>query len=105
MGEGTAQGRPRSALDLIIAATAEADCCVMAAMNEREFAEDRGDQPGGRIGIAIEWSVTGIHHGYRAGAMVIAATTAADGCVVATRNGRDFEGVEVVKPGEVSNLI
>jgi len=37
MAEGTAAGRPRSALDMIIAATAEANDCVVATDNERDF--------------------------------------------------------------------
>ncbi len=38
MAEGTAMGRPRSALDMIIAAIAEANNCVVATDNERDFA-------------------------------------------------------------------
>src|SRR5487761_680959 len=38
MAEGTAMGRPRSALDMIIAAVAEANDCVVATDNERDFA-------------------------------------------------------------------
>ena len=38
MAEGTAKGRPRSALDMIIAATAEANDCVVATDNEKDFA-------------------------------------------------------------------
>jgi toxin FitB len=37
MAEGTAAGRPRSALDMIIAATAEANGCIVATGNERHF--------------------------------------------------------------------
>lgn len=37
MAEGTAAGRPRSALDMIIAATAEANGCVVATGNDRHF--------------------------------------------------------------------
>ncbi len=37
MAEGTAAGRPRSALDMIIAAVAEANDCVVATDNERDF--------------------------------------------------------------------
>lgn len=37
MAEGTATGRPRSALDMIIAAVAEANDCVVATDNERDF--------------------------------------------------------------------
>lgn len=38
MAEGTAVGRPRSALDTIIAAVAEANDCVVVTDNERDFA-------------------------------------------------------------------
>jgi toxin FitB len=38
MAEGTAAGRPRSALDTIIAAVAEANNCVVVTDNERDFA-------------------------------------------------------------------
>ena len=37
MAEGKAQGRPRSALDMILAAVAEANDCVMVTDNERDF--------------------------------------------------------------------
>lgn len=37
MAEGTAKARPRSALDMIIAATAEANDCLMVADNEKDF--------------------------------------------------------------------
>lgn len=37
MADGTAKGRPRSALDMIIAATAEANDCVVASDNEKDF--------------------------------------------------------------------
>ncbi|MCY4406152.1 MAG: type II toxin-antitoxin system VapC family toxin [Rhodospirillaceae bacterium] len=37
MAEGRAAGRPRSALDTIIAATAEANGCVVVTDNERDF--------------------------------------------------------------------
>lgn len=37
MAEGTAKGRPRSALDMIIAATAEANSCVIVTDNEKDF--------------------------------------------------------------------
>ena len=37
MAEGTRVGRPRSALDMIIAATALANECVVATANERHF--------------------------------------------------------------------
>jgi toxin FitB len=38
MAGGTATGRPRSALDMMIAAIAEANDCVVATDNERDFA-------------------------------------------------------------------
>jgi predicted nucleic acid-binding protein len=38
MADGTAKGRPRSALDMMIAAIAEASDCVVATDNERDFA-------------------------------------------------------------------
>lgn len=38
MAEGTAKGRPRSPLDMIIAAIAETNGCVIATENERDFA-------------------------------------------------------------------
>ena len=38
MADGTRAGRPRSALDMIIAATAEANGCVIVTDNERDFA-------------------------------------------------------------------
>jgi predicted nucleic acid-binding protein len=38
MAEGTAAGRPRSALDMIIAAVAEANNCVVVTDNEKDFA-------------------------------------------------------------------
>ncbi len=38
MAEGSAAGRPRSALDMIVAATAEANGCVLVTDNERDFA-------------------------------------------------------------------
>lgn len=37
MADGTARGRPRSALDTIIAAVAEAHGCVVVTANERDF--------------------------------------------------------------------
>ena len=37
MAEGTTKGRPRSALDMIIAAVAEANDCVVATENEKDF--------------------------------------------------------------------
>ncbi len=38
MADGTAAGRPRSALDMIIAAVAEANECVVVTDNEKDFA-------------------------------------------------------------------
>jgi len=38
MADGAARGRPRSPLDMIIAATAEANDCVVVTNNERDFA-------------------------------------------------------------------
>jgi predicted nucleic acid-binding protein len=38
MAEGAAQGRPRRALDMIIAAVAEANDCFVVTDNERDFA-------------------------------------------------------------------
>ena len=38
MAEDTTKGRPRSALDMIIAAVAEASGCDVVADNERDFA-------------------------------------------------------------------
>jgi len=38
MAEGTAAGRPRSALDMIVAAVAEVNGCVVATDNEKDFA-------------------------------------------------------------------
>lgn len=38
MAEGTTNGRPRSALDTIIAAIAEANDCVVVTDNEKDFA-------------------------------------------------------------------
>ena len=38
MADGTARGRPRSALDMIIAAVAEANGCVVVTDNEKDFA-------------------------------------------------------------------
>jgi predicted nucleic acid-binding protein len=37
MADGTARGRPRSALDTIIAAVAKANACVVVTDNERDF--------------------------------------------------------------------
>ena len=38
MAEGTATGRPRSALDMIKAAVAEANHCIVVTDNEKDFA-------------------------------------------------------------------
>ena len=38
MAEGTAKGRPRSPFDMIIAAVAEANDCMVVTENERDFA-------------------------------------------------------------------
>ena len=38
MSDGAAAGRPRSALDMIIAAVAEANACVVVTDNEKDFA-------------------------------------------------------------------
>jgi hypothetical protein len=38
MACGTAAGRPRSPLDMIVAAIAEANDCIVVTDNEREFA-------------------------------------------------------------------
>ena len=37
MAEGKAKGRPRSALDMIVAAVAEANGCIVVTDNERDF--------------------------------------------------------------------
>jgi predicted nucleic acid-binding protein len=37
MAEGTGKGRPRSALDMIIAAVAEANDCIVVTDNEKDF--------------------------------------------------------------------
>ena len=37
MADGTARGRPRSALDMIIAAIAEVNGCVVVTDNEKDF--------------------------------------------------------------------
>jgi predicted nucleic acid-binding protein len=38
MADGTARGRPRSPLDMIVAAVAEANDCVVVTGNEKDFA-------------------------------------------------------------------
>ncbi|HEX4136877.1 MAG TPA: PIN domain-containing protein [Bryobacteraceae bacterium] len=45
MTEGTAAGRPRDALDMIIAATAEANGCVVVTSNQRDFAGIEHENP------------------------------------------------------------
>ena len=45
MVEGTAAGRPRSALDMILAAIAEANGCVVVTDNEKHFAGIRTLNP------------------------------------------------------------
>ncbi|HYB57056.1 MAG TPA: type II toxin-antitoxin system VapC family toxin, partial [Alphaproteobacteria bacterium] len=37
MAEGTAAGRPRSALDMVIASTAVANGCTVVSFNDRHF--------------------------------------------------------------------
>ena len=37
MAEGTADGRPRSALDMIVAAVAGANACILVTDNEKDF--------------------------------------------------------------------
>ncbi len=41
MAEGTSVGRPRSALDMVVAAIAEANDCVIVTDNEKHFPEVR----------------------------------------------------------------
>ncbi|MBV9745135.1 MAG: type II toxin-antitoxin system VapC family toxin [Acidobacteriia bacterium] len=38
MAEGTARGQPQSALDMIVAAVAEANDCVLVTDNKKHFA-------------------------------------------------------------------
>lgn len=45
MAEGKAKGRPRSALDTIIAAIAEANDCTVVTANERDFAGVKAINP------------------------------------------------------------
>lgn len=42
MADGTVSGRPRSALDMIIAAIAAVKCCTVVTANEKDF---RGSGP------------------------------------------------------------
>jgi predicted nucleic acid-binding protein len=37
MSEGTAKGKPRSALDMMVAAVAEASKCIVVTDNEKHF--------------------------------------------------------------------
>jgi predicted nucleic acid-binding protein len=37
MAEGKAKGRPRSAVDMIVAAVAEANNCILVTDNEKDF--------------------------------------------------------------------
>jgi predicted nucleic acid-binding protein len=46
MADGKRLGRPRSALDMIIAATAEVNGCVVVTSNERDFAGLKYLNPG-----------------------------------------------------------
>jgi predicted nucleic acid-binding protein len=39
MAEGTAKGKPRSALDAVMAAIAEANDCIIVTDNEKDFAD------------------------------------------------------------------
>jgi len=39
MAEGTAKGKPRSALDTIVAAIAEANDCIVVTDNEKDFSD------------------------------------------------------------------
>jgi toxin FitB len=52
MAEGTKRGRPRSALDMIIAAVAELNGCVIVTDNEKDFSGREIINPlrGGRAG-------------------------------------------------------
>lgn len=50
MAEGTARGRPRSALDTMIAAVAEANGCVVVTDNQRDFAGIETVNPLSRTG-------------------------------------------------------
>jgi len=45
MSDGTAKGRPRSLLDMIIAAVAEANDCIIVTDNEKDFADLRVVNP------------------------------------------------------------
>ena len=45
MADGRAAGRPRSGLDMIIAAVAEANECVVVTDNEKDFVELRFVNP------------------------------------------------------------
>ena len=50
MAEGKAAGRPRSALDMIIAAVAGANTCVVVTDNEKDFAGIQFMNPMRRMG-------------------------------------------------------
>jgi len=39
MAEGTAKGKPRSALDTIVAAIAEANNCIVVTAKEKDFSD------------------------------------------------------------------
>jgi toxin FitB len=39
MADGTAKGKPRSALDIIVAAIAEANDCIVVTDNEKDFSD------------------------------------------------------------------
>ena len=45
MADGTARGRPRSALDTIIAAVAEAHSCLVVTANEKDFPDQQVINP------------------------------------------------------------
>jgi toxin FitB len=45
MADGRAKGRPRNPLDMIIAAVAEANNCLLVTENERDFAGPEDRQP------------------------------------------------------------
>lgn len=45
MADGKGRGRPRSALDMIVAAVAGANDCVVVTDNERDFADVRSINP------------------------------------------------------------
>jgi len=53
IAEGTAKGRPRSALDTIIAAIAEANECIVVAHNKKDFADIEIVNPLGERGWRV----------------------------------------------------